>query len=252
MPKAKPYSGPIDAKLAVQLLNSSGESFGEALLGDALSAAAENLSTLVARANKFLETSDFARIVAEHQATKMGRRGRAAIYVSEIGHAILAIRYSEDAPIVPQPKPRRTRRVPLLEELRAKAAALGVDITRFGIKRKEIWEHLQDVEEGKVAKDAGKGGTDDAGPMSAGPDETRISPPPDEPPPKRRGIAKTGDAVSPPVVVQVDTVPQAPIAPAAEPKDDKALGGKKNLRQLVQDAETVDIGELLRSQTPKQ
>lgn len=238
MPKAKPYSGPIDTKLAVQLLNSSGESFGDALLGDALSAAAENLSTLVERANRFLGTSDFARIIAEHQATQMGRRGRASIHVSETGHAILSISYEGEAPVVPQPRQQKTRKIPLMVELRRRAAEMDVDIARFGIKRREIWEHLQEIEARGGAKD------EDRGPMSAGPDEVRVSPPPEEPPPRRRGIAKTGDAVTAPVVVHVDPVPEAPPAPSQE--------DKKSLRQLVKDSETVDISELLRSSTPKQ
>jgi hypothetical protein len=241
MPKAKPYSGPIDIHLAVQLLNSSGESFGEALLGDALSAAAENLATLVERANKFLVTSDFAKIVAEHQATKIGRRGRATIYVSETGHAILAIGYDGEAPVVPQAKPPKKRQVPLLDELRKLAAELGIDISSFGSKRKEIWEHLQAIGE---KRGGGKKEKDDAGPMSAGPDEVRVSPPPDEPPPRRKGIVKTADAVSAPVVVEVAAVPPAFDAP-------RISGDKKNLRQLVQDAETVDISALLGSETPE-
>ena len=160
MPKAKPYCGPIDANLAAQLLNSSGVTLDDVPLGDALRDSAEQLENLVGRARKALEASEFAQIVAEHLTNKMNRRGTSVITVSDTGQVTLEINY-EEIP-VRRGKTQRTRRVPLMEELKAKAEGLGVDISEFGIKRKKIWEHLQSVEASK-ADSKPRGGSGRAG-----------------------------------------------------------------------------------------
>jgi hypothetical protein len=282
MPKAKPYSGPVDDKVAVQLLNSTGVSLHDRPLGDALRHARQQLEELVEAANDALEGNEFASIVAEHLANKMGRRGNASVSVSETGTVTLEISY-EDAP----KKKRRTRTqrsssIPLMDDLKAKAKKLGVDISEFGIKRKKIHEYLQKVERGDVTpekeakeskepdppkkaeaktgassktepqaaevKTANDPPEEDPGPMSAGPDETKVSPPPDDPKPPKRGFVKTGDALSSPVVV--DAQPQE--KKGAKPAKKQAESGKgRSMRELVDAASEVNIADLLGSDPPK-
>jgi hypothetical protein len=114
-------------------------------------------------------------------------------------------------------------------DLRKKAVELGVDISQFGTKRKKIWEYLQGLE--------GHSGTqvveDDAGPMSAGFDETRVIPSPTDKLPSKKGFIKTGDPVSP-VILDAGTTPPS-------------QGRGKDLRRLVQVAGEVDIQSLLDS-----
>jgi len=234
MPKTKPYSGKIERQLAIELLNASGQRDPDnRLLGDALVHTAELMADLAERANKYLADSEFSEIVADHLARKMNKRGHAEIVVSSEGQVRLDITYEE------KPKRRkstRTRRVPLLAELRAKAKELGADISQFGTKRRAIWEHLSTVEGGdpveppKAPKASVKAPKtpEDNGPMSAGPDETRVSAPPSTKPPKK-GFVKTGDPVAP-VVVDAGSTP------------------KPNLRKLVADAKDVDIQSLIESE----
>lgn len=269
MPKAKPYTGPVDEQLATQLLNSTGQHMTvdgeEMLLGHALFRAARKLTEVVNRSNDLLEGSPFAKIVAEHLATKMNRRGHAAIAVAPTGEVELYISY-DDQP-ARRPAPRKAK-LPLLEELKARAEKMGVDISEFGIKRKKILEHLDAVERGDVKPKKAKGRRkkaqvqtaqdppeDDPGPMSAGPDETKVSPPPDDPkPPKRRGFVKTSDAVEGPVVVGAGSTAAEPTpAKAAKPaKSQGARGSSPNMRELVQESKELSISDLLESEPPKQ
>ena len=233
MPKTKPYSGTIERQLAIELLNASGQRDPDGrLLGDALIHTAELMADLAEKSNKFLGDSEFSEIVADHLARKINKRGHAEIVVSPEGRVRLDITYEEK----PKRRKSRTRRVPLLAELRAKAVELGADITPFGTKRRAIWEHLQQVESGgpveppKTVKNGRKPPkAEDPGPMSAGPDETRVSPTPSTKPPKKSFVS-TGDPVEP-VVVDAGSTP------------------KPDLRKLVADAKDVDIASLIESET---
>jgi len=233
MAKTKPYETKIDRDLAINLLNSSGESYGEeGLLGDALVRTAAQLAELAAKANQFLTDSEFSEIVADHLARKHNKRGHAEINVSVDGHVMLIVTYEE------KPKARRksrTRRVPLLKELREKAEKLDIDISEFGIKRRQIWEHIQKVEEGGVVTKKPKKTTPevDNGPMSAGPDETRVSPPPTQLPPKKTVVAPVTPATSP-VIVDAGSTPKP--------------SGKRDLRALAEKSKDVDIAALIDSE----
>ena len=205
MPKAKPYSGPVEESVARQLLNSTGHAVdinGESLLlGDALLAAAKQLAELVSEANRQLDENDFARIVADHLAADLNRRGKAEIAVHDNGSVQLHINYQRN-PRNPKQKQKRKRNIPLMEELKARAEELGVEIPEaFGIKRSKIFQWLNEYEAGGVPKEAPKPKKvrkklevaqdppeTDPGPMSAGPDETKVSAPLDEAKlPKKRG-----------------------------------------------------------------
>jgi len=272
MPKAKPYSGPVDDQIAVQLLNSTGEhrTVGgeELLLGHALQQAAHQLREIVEKANDLLEGNEFAGMVAENLAAKMNRRGHALIAVADDGTVELHISYEDQPPR--RPGSHRDQKLPLLQDLRDKAAELGVDIEEFGIKRKKIWEHLCAVEAGEIKgkptkKTRGKpkpkskskakaapeaeirvaedDAEDDPGPMSAGPDETKVSPAPDDVrPPRRRAIVKNDEAG--PVVVGA----------GGGQKGSNSLESQEgpDMRQLVKDSQEVSIADLLQSDPPKQ
>lgn len=263
MPKAKPYSGAVEDKLAAQLLNSTGETVDGVPLGDALQEARHRLKGLVERANGALDDSEFAGIVAEHLANKMGRRGYANVSVSSTGDVTLEISYEEKKKR--RRKSQRRSDVPLMDELKARAAELGVDITEFGIKRKKIHEFLQKVEAGGVpakepstpkrgkktpeVKTANDPPEDDPGPMSAGPDETKVTPAPDDPKPPKRGFVKTSEAVTSPVVLEI---PSDDAKNGAKPAKSKEEGRKgRSMRELVKDASEVDISDLLSSDPPK-
>jgi hypothetical protein len=322
MPKAKPYSGSIDEKLAAQLLNSSGVTVDDVPLGDALRAGSEHLEKLVGQARKALGTSEFTQIVADHLAAKMNRRGISVLTVSDTGQVRLEISY-EDAPVHCVQSQRRRRRVPLMEELKAKAEELGVDISEFGIKRKKIWKHLQEMEAKKgegskreprrrrkpelpeaeqkpeppeaeqkpeppeteqkpelpeaeqkpelpeaeqkpeppeteqkpepsktrameLVEEKEQGEEEDKGPMSAGPDETRVTAPPDDVPSLKRGFVKTSEAIEEPVVLSSDEDPEDA---KNGPKTRKRV--RPSMKQLVRDSKEVDITDLLTSEPPK-
>lgn len=284
MPKAKPYSGPVEENVARQLLNSTGHSVDingqQLLLGDALIAAAKQLKGLISTSNEKLEDNEFTKIVADYLAASMGRRGAAEIAVTDSGSVQLYINH-EGNPRTLARKPQRKRKLPLMAELKKRAKKLGVEIPEeLGIKRSKIVEYLDQVENGDAkpkkvkakkaqsappkkkatVQTADDKSEPDPGPMSAGPDETKVSSPLDEAkPPKKRGFVKTSDALSGPVVVGAEAVGEAPTEPKPKPKPkaaksspDSAPKGKgRNLRQLAQDSKDVDISDLLASDPPK-
>lgn len=273
MPKAKPYSGPVEDTLARQVLNSTGEvrtiNGEDLLLGDALIETAKLLEGLVNQANGLLEGNEFAAIVAEHLANKLNRRGNAEIAVTKSGQVELYISYEEHpAQHISATPPKRQRKVPLMKELKAKAKKLGVEIPEeLGIKRRKIHEWLKKVEGGEIKTKTSKRKETviqtaedppepDPGPMSAGPDETRVSPPPDDPkPPKKRGFVKTSEAVSKPVIVTTEPEPDGETAApkAANPPKPQADAPKRpDMRQLVKESKDVSITDLLASEPPKQ
>lgn len=206
----------IDPKLVFELLNASEALELEGIsLGDALSQTIDQLADLVEKANTFLETSPLAAIVAESLATKAHRKGRASIRISSEGQARLEVT-------------SRRIKAPLMSELRAQAKELGVDISAFGTKRLVIHDYLRQQAEPRALKVAPELSNEDAGPMSAGPDETRVSPAPTQNPPKRKGFIKTGVPM-----------PTTSLGPETPPQ--------KSLRQLVTEAKDIDIASLLGS-----
>jgi len=277
MPKAKPYSGPVEESVARQLLNSTGHAVdinGESLLlGDALLAAAKQLAELVSEANTQLDNNDFAKIVADHLAADLNRRGKAEIAVHDNGSVQLHINYQGN-PRNQKQKQKRKRNIPLMEELKARAEKLGVEIPEeFGIKRSKIFAWLNEYEAGGVPKEAASKPKKaarkrlevaedppetDLGPMSAGPDETKVSAPLDEAKlPKKRGFVKTSEALSGPVFVGADAVGEPKPAPEAEsnrakkPAEDAPKAKGRSMRQLVEESKEVDISNLLASEPPK-
>jgi len=281
MPKAKPYSGPVEESVARQLLNSTGHTVeinGHGLLlGDALLAAAKQLRELVSEANVQLEGNEFAKIVADHLAQDLNRRGGADIAVTDNGTVQLYINYDGN-PRQPNKQPKNKRKLPLMKELKARAKELGVEIPEeLGIKRSKIVEYLDGIENKtplkkkavatvhkpeptavpknpelpkvvKVAEDPDDG---DPGPMSAGPDETKLSEPLEEAKlPKKRGFVKTSEAILGPVVVG-EAPPNGEGKTKKIPPEGIPRGKRPSMSQLVEESKDVSIADLLASEPPK-
>ena len=137
---------------------------------------------------------------------------------------------------------------------------MGVDISQFGSKRTEILRFLdeQSATASPVApvtfvgqeeeEESSSKTTVDPGPMSAGPDEVRVSPLPDDPkPPKRKGggFVKTSQSLTPPVVVEMEEESSK----SSKSRDKKK--SKPNLSDLVSKSKGVDITDLLASDAPE-
>jgi hypothetical protein len=259
MPKTKPHTVPLEEDLAKQLLNSSGITIDGQLLGDALHKAADTLAALINQSSEYLDTSEFADMVADNLAKKLKRRGLAKISVSEQGRLILTVSYDEELRVQ-----SNTKLIPKMKELRSLAKSLGVDITPFGIKRRAAYEHLKAIQKTtktstfmslpstrrvsaaaappSAVQQVVEEADEDKGPMSAGPDETRISPFPDDPSPpkKNRGFIKTSEAMSSPVIVHLDKDPNK-----EEPRK------PSRLQKLVEKSKEVDINDLLNAEAPE-
>lgn len=260
MPKAKPYTGAIPPELAEQVLNSTGVMSEGVLLGTALKEAVLRLEACTKLANEALSESVLAEVISTHLAEKAGRRGNSSVSVNAQGQMLLHVAYSKKTPA--QKKAAKAEKMPLprMAELRERARNMGVDISQFGSKRTEILRFLdeQSATASPVApvtfvgqeeeEESSSKTTVDPGPMSAGPDEVRVSPLPDDPkPPKRKGggFVKTSQSLTPPVVVEMEEESSK----SSKSRDKKK--SKPNLSDLVSKSKGVDITDLLASDAPE-
>jgi len=249
----KNFTSDLDPKLAAELLNVNPAPFpaegvdGFDAIPQPLSARLEmtvqQLKTLVAEANRHLGESEAARLVGQALARDNGKRGDSAIYVTETGRIVLEVGTEVEATKKAQ-KPRKyKRRLPLLEDLRAEAKSLGLDISHLGAKRRAIWDAIQEVQTRK-----GKADPVDEGPMSAGADEITVTDPPSGPKPPKRGHFKLGDAVQ---VQPVAAKPKKPkpaivnpnVTPAPAPADSEKP--KPNMVELMEQTSDVNLRDLL-------
>lgn len=167
----------LNPNLIRELLNTVQTPEGKPL-GDELQNAVERLASLVEQANTHLTESELANITAKTLAREQGITGKSPVF-----------RVQEDGTVVVESarKPKKTRKkLPKLREIRRKAEKLGMtdqEIEAFGIRRRELWDHL-DCLEATLANDK---------PMSAGPDEVQTLPPLERP---KRGFRKTAPAIS--------------------------------------------------------
>ena len=121
-----------------------------------LEEALKGLQFAVALSNEHLDTSTMTDLVVEKMAQMKGADPEGIIYVSEDGEVLFG---SEDA----QPsKPRgiKTRRkrayrsaLPSLGVMRQEAAKLGLDITKMGRKRRQIWAAIQAAKDGTAVSE---------------------------------------------------------------------------------------------------
>jgi hypothetical protein len=121
-----------------------------------LEEALKSLQFAVALSNEHLDTSTMTDLVVEKMAQLKNADPEGIIYVSEDGEILFG---SEDA----QPsKPRgiKTRRkrayrsaLPSLGVMRQEAAKLGLDITKMGRKRRQIWAAIQAAKDGTAVSE---------------------------------------------------------------------------------------------------
>jgi hypothetical protein len=159
MGKHKPYEHPLSNELALEILNIPVEADTAApprTIGERLVRA----KAAIDEANLHLATSPVAKIVAKSIMQDLKKRGDASIHVRYDGTVVLRITYAEaDADAVLQPRRdvpslQSTHRsdLPYLDDLRKRAARMGVDITHLGRQRRAIWDHLNSIEPEKLSR----------------------------------------------------------------------------------------------------
>lgn len=155
MAKTRPYQAPLEPDLAAQILSIPLPETGPAAelppartLGEKLQQSLVSLAETVALANDALAQNSVAQIVADSLAKKLKKRGVATISVSSAGEVVLQISYEGEevpAPVSGVVRGKWHSDLPTLDEMRAEAADLGVDITHLGRRRREIFRLLTDA-----------------------------------------------------------------------------------------------------------
>lgn len=164
----KPYEVPLEKGLAQEILSMpvhATSPFGvpedsgpSTTIGERVERAAQ----AVRDANAYLATSKLASLVAHTLMKDLKKRGNPSIVVEPDGQVILRVSYDEDkqeAPEAPVEKSKWSSDLPKLDELRAEAEKLGVNISDLGRARRAIHDRLQAVRERP-------GGEDSSGRMS--------------------------------------------------------------------------------------
>lgn len=160
----KPYEVPLEPELAQEILSmpiSATSPFGipegpPVTIGERV----ERATQAVRDANQYLATSKLASLVAHSLMKDLKKRGNPSIVVQPDGSVILRVSYGEDkqeAPEAPVKKSKWSSDLPKLDELRAEAERLGVDISSFGRARRTIFEHLKKVRGNSEDEDAPPG-----------------------------------------------------------------------------------------------
>lgn len=148
----KPYESPLAPNLARDILNipiPPGDLESEPpprTIGERV----ERALRAIEEANRHLATSPVAGIVARSIMQTLKKRGEASIMVRSDGAVVLRVAYGAEEQV--EHRPRRdapdvqtTHRsdLPYLDELRAEASDLGVDISHLGRRRRAIHEYLE-------------------------------------------------------------------------------------------------------------
>ncbi len=141
----KPYEVQLDDELAAEILAIP----MDAPVGDPPRTIGERVlaaAAAVAAANEHLHESRLAKIVATSVMKVLKKRGVASVQVRPDGIVILRVAYDETEEEHNVPVKRATRRsdLPKLDDLRAQAAELGVDISDLGQQRRAIFERIQE------------------------------------------------------------------------------------------------------------
>lgn len=133
----------------------------------------DELADSIRRCRKHLEENPLTEVVAEAAAREIGRGGTCSITINEQGTVLLEV-----TPKKPGEKRTWQSRLPTIKKLRAEAKELGLDISGLGRSKSKIFEALQEAK------------------------KTRT-------PPKKakKKMVKTGDAITPPRVVDVSSLP---------------------------------------------
>jgi len=139
-----------------------------------LQAKKDELADSIRRCQKHLEENPLTGVVAEAAAREAGRGGSCTITVNSNGTILLEV-----TPKKAGEKRTWMSNLPSIKELRAEAERLGVDISGLGRSKRKIFAALQDAKASK-------------------------------PPTKRKAKKKrmkTGDAITPPRVVDPSELP---------------------------------------------
>lgn len=152
MAKNKPYEIPLKPDLASEILAHPAPGPKRTDYPDTINGRLQAALDAVAEANEFLKTSHLARIVADNLMKQLRKRGHPFIRVRADGTVILHVSYDEDdAPEEPvEPPVQRSSRksdLPKLDELRAWADRIDVDISDLGRARRTIYERLVAAED---------------------------------------------------------------------------------------------------------
>lgn len=146
----KPYEVPLDPDLAEEILNipipPNPDHRPAATIGGRVKEAMEAVET----ANRYLETSHLASLVADTVMRQIKKRGVPSIKVRSDGTVVLHVSYAEiPEPRANPPVKRQTRSsdLPKLDELRKRADEAGVDISDLGRQRRAIFERVLAAEE---------------------------------------------------------------------------------------------------------
>lgn len=149
--QSKPFEHPLDPELAQGILNiplGSGVKPEPRTIGERIFHAME----AVAEANRHLDASPVAKIVAESIMRDLKRRGDARIVVRPDGTVVLRVVYGNGEPERPVLRPRRDApavqaahgsTLPYLDDLRKEAVELGLDISHLGQRRRAIHEFIE-------------------------------------------------------------------------------------------------------------
>lgn len=212
----KPYTVPLDPDLAKEVLNIPLAEVETLVpprtIGERLTAAVE----AVEAANQYLGRSKLAAIVADTVMRSLKKRGAASLKVNPDGTVVLHVSYDEDdeeVRVVAKRPPVKQSNwhsdLPPLEELRAEADQMGVDIADLGRARRTIYERLE-LHRRMAAVDA----EDEAAKKPPKPparlvDEVQVGPAPSNVTVagirKRKGGAKTEPKTEPEGEIDVDS-----------------------------------------------
>lgn len=138
--KLKPTDIPLDGEvqeaiLSMTLLTHDGTptTLGT-LVGEALKS--------LAAANLFLKTSPLIKITAENLMRAEKKRGNPTLRVSETGEIHLRVSWGDNE----EPEEEEvSKKLPSLEELRARAQNLGVDISDLGRQKHNILKRIKEI-----------------------------------------------------------------------------------------------------------
>jgi hypothetical protein len=135
----KPYRMPLDEKWAKALLQEQ-DLFRE------LQQIRARLVEVREEAQKALDRNPLTAITAKEAARQAGRRGHPTIVITDTGDVMLEVSYTSE----PKPRPKKatiergwSSTLPTLDELRKRAAKLGIDISDLGRAKKKILARLE-------------------------------------------------------------------------------------------------------------
>lgn len=179
------YESPLSDALAEEILNIPVGMHGETPPPSTVGEVVRRSVEMIDHANRLLEASHVAGIVARSLMQSLKKRGDAAIVVRYDGTVVLRITYGDQGAERPVPRVRKdtpavqtTHRsdLPYLADLRAEAAALGIDVSHLGRQRRAIHEFIQTAKAN----------------LRPGVDEVKVTPPDDlwaaPPSPRRRRV----------------------------------------------------------------